>query len=112
MRRRNDEAHAPRRALPVGGDGQRSSVALRRWEALRFTGIGLLFLSAMVSCIAGDGWMLFYTMAVAWLTFPLLVGPRNTMDAMCAFMLITVGMLVVVEVASEGPGTLLPQVLP
>jgi hypothetical protein len=44
----------------------------------------------------------------AWLLFPLLVGLRNTLDAGCAFMLILVGVMLVVGLAHNGPGYLLP----
>ena len=67
----------------------------------------MLFLSA-VSRITGNGWMLFYTMLAAGLSFPILVGIRNVVDAMCLFLLIPVGMVLVVEVASGGPRSILP----
>jgi hypothetical protein len=42
---------------------------------------------------------LFCTVLVAWLLFPLLVGLRNTLDAGCTFMLISLGVVVVVGFA-------------
>jgi hypothetical protein len=46
--------------------------------------------------------------ASAWLLFPLLVGLGRTLDAGCAFMLISVGVVLVVSAAQNGPGSLLP----
>jgi hypothetical protein len=47
-------------------------------------------------------------MLAAWRLFPLLVGVKNTLDAGCAFMLVSLGVVVVVSVAQDGLGTLLP----
>ena len=66
--------------------------------------VGLLLLSV----VAGSGMALFATMLVAWSLFPVVVGFRNALEAGCAFMLISVGVLVVVSVARHGPGILLP----
>jgi hypothetical protein len=70
--------------------------------------VGLLLLSVVVSVILGSGMALFVTMVVAWSLFPVLVASRNVLDAGCAFMLISVGILVVVGVAQHGPGYLTP----
>jgi hypothetical protein len=70
--------------------------------------VGLLLLSVVVSVILGSGMALFVTMVVAWSLFPVLVASRNVLDAGCAFMLISVGILVVVGVAQHGPGYLIP----
>ncbi len=68
----------------------------------------MLLLSVVVSVILGSGMALFVTMVVAWSLFPVLVASRNVLDAGCAFMLISVGILVVVGVAQHGPGCLIP----
>jgi hypothetical protein len=70
--------------------------------------VGLLLLSVVVSVILGSGMALFVTMVVAWSLFPVLVASRNVLDAGCAFMLISVGILVVVGVAQHGPDYLIP----
>jgi len=75
---------------------------------LKSGAVGLLLLSVVVSVILGSGMALFATMVVAWLLFPVLVARRNVLDAGCAFMLISVGILVVVDVAQHGPSYLLP----
>jgi hypothetical protein len=75
--------------------------------ALESAVVGLLLFSVVASTIAGAGAALYGTVFVAWLLFPLLVGFRNTLDAGCAFMLISLGVLVVVEVAQNGLGSLI-----
>jgi hypothetical protein len=82
--------------------------ALRLLDLLRSGAMGLLLLSVVVSVVAGSGMGLFATMLVAWSLFPVLVGLRNVLEAGCAFMLISVGILVVIGAAQHGPGNLLP----
>jgi hypothetical protein len=76
--------------------------------ALESAVVGVLLFSVVVSTIAGDEVALFCTVLAAWLLFPLLVGLRNTLDAGCTFMLISLGVVVVVGFAQNGPGSLLP----
>jgi hypothetical protein len=80
----------------------------RAWDALESAGVGLLLLSIVACAIAGAEGALFVTMLAAWLLFPLLVGFKNTLDAGCAFMLVSLGVVVVVSVARDGLGVLLP----
>jgi membrane-bound ClpP family serine protease len=77
-------------------------------EALESACVGLLLLSVVVSAIVGAEAVLMFTVLAAWLLFPLLVGLRNTLDAGCAFMLISLGIVVVVWLAQHGPGSLMP----
>jgi hypothetical protein len=84
------------------------SARYRLLDSLKSGAVGLLLLSVVVSVILGSGMALFATMLVAWALFPVLVGLRNVLEAGCAFMLISVGILVVVGVAQHGPGYLLP----
>ena len=67
--------------------------------------VGLLLFSVVVSTIAGAEAVLLFTVLAAWLLFPLLVGLKNTLDAGCAFMLISLGVVVVVWVAQNGLGS-------
>ena len=76
--------------------------------ALESAVVGLLLFSVVASTIAGAGAVLYGTVLAAWLLFPLLVGCRSTLDAGCAFMLISLGVVVVVDVAQNGPGSLFP----
>jgi hypothetical protein len=64
--------------------------------------------SVVGASIAGAEVALFVTVLTAWLLFPVLVGIRSTLDAGCAFMLISIGVLVVVGLAQNGPGSLMP----
>jgi hypothetical protein len=80
----------------------------RLLDSLKSGAVGLLLLSVVVSVILGSEMALFATMLVAWALFPVLVGLRNVLEAGCAFMLVSVGVLVVVGVAQHGPGYLLP----
>lgn len=89
----------------IGGD-VRTKGTLR--DSLESAGIGLLLLAAVVSALSGSGPALYSTVLAAWALFPLLVGLRNTLDAGCIFMLITVGVVLVVGLAQNGPNFLLP----
>jgi Kef-type K+ transport system membrane component KefB len=55
--------------------------------------VGLLLFSVVVSTLAGAEAALLFTVLVAW---------KNTLDAGCAFMLISLGVVVVVWVARNG----------
>ena len=80
----------------------------RAWDAPKSTGVGLLLLSVVALTIAGSERGFFSTLLASWLLFPMLVGFRNTLDAGCAFMLISLGVAMVVGIAENGPGYLLP----
>jgi hypothetical protein len=79
----------------------------RAWDALKSAGVGLLLLSVVASTMAGSETAFFSTLVASWLLFPVLVGFRNTLDAECAFMLISLGVMMVVGFAQHGPGYLL-----
>ena len=76
--------------------------------ALESAVVGLLLFSVVASSIAGSEAMLFSTVLAAWVLFPLLVGFRNALDAGCAFMLISLGIVVVVGVAQNELDALFP----
>jgi len=80
----------------------------RASEALKSVGVGLLLFAMVASAIAGAEAEFYFTLVATWLLFPVLVGLRNTLDAGCSFMLISAGVVVVVELARYGPGSLLP----
>jgi hypothetical protein len=67
-----------------------------------------LLLTAAVSAIVGSPAMLMCAVVGAWLSLAVMVGLRNVLDAGCYFMLVVVGVIVVVELAIDGPGALLP----
>jgi hypothetical protein len=78
------------------------------WEALRSVSVGLLLFAVVASAITGAEAAFYSALLAAWLLFPVLVGLRNTLDAGCAFMLISLGVMLVVGLAQNGPGFLLP----
>jgi hypothetical protein len=80
----------------------------RARDGLKSAGVGLLLLLVVVSAIAGAQTVFFSTLLAAWLLFPVLVGLRNTLDAGCTFTLIALAVVVVVGVAQDGLGHLLP----
>ena len=49
----------------------------------------------------------FTTIVAAWLVLPAVVGPKNVLDAGCFYMLVSLGIVVVVDVARYGPISLL-----
>jgi hypothetical protein len=69
---------------------------------LESVAVGSLLLLMVVSTIAGAEGALFFTVLAAWLLFPLVVGLRNTLDAACVFMLVSLGVVVVVWIARHG----------
>ncbi len=75
---------------------------------LRSVGVGLLWLMVVVTAVVGAQATFFITLLVAWCLFPVLVGTRNTLDAGCAFMLVALGVAVVVGLAQNGAGSLMP----
>jgi hypothetical protein len=97
-------ASTPDRDPSRAADGFRD----RTPEVLKSVGVGLLLFAVVASAIAGAEASFYFTLVTAWLLFPVLVGLRNTLDAGCSFMLISAGVVVVVELARYGPGSLLP----
>jgi len=96
------------RSWVVPGYKERARHGDRLRDALKSAGVGLLLFSVMASAIAGAETAFFLTILAAWLLFPMLVGLRNTLDAGCAFMLISLGAVIVVGIARNGLGHLLP----
>ena len=88
--------------------GEHARLEGQFWDTLRSVGVGLLLLSVVISTIAGAESALLFTVLAAWLLFPVLVGLERTLDAGCVFMLISVGVVLVVSAAQNGPGSLLP----
>jgi hypothetical protein len=57
--------------------------------------------------MVGGEAVFFSTIVAAWLVLPAIVGPRNVLDAGCFYMLVSLGIVVVVDVARYGPISLL-----
>ena len=67
-----------------------------------------LLLAVVASVMAGSHATLLVSVLGAWLALGAIVGPRNVLDAGCFFMLLVVGVILVVDLAARGPGSLLP----
>ncbi|HLM78089.1 MAG TPA: hypothetical protein VK361_06845 [Rubrobacteraceae bacterium] len=70
--------------------------------------VGLLLFSVSASSIAGAGTVFLCALLAAWILLPVLVGVRDALDAGCVFMLISLGIVVVVDLAQNGLDYLLP----
>jgi 4-amino-4-deoxy-L-arabinose transferase-like glycosyltransferase len=74
--------------------------------------LGSLVLASLLLCevaaamVAAEA-AFFSTIVAAWLVLPVIVGLRNVLDAGCFYMLISLGIVVVVDVARYGPISLL-----
>ena len=76
------------------------------------TTLGSLVLASLLLCevaaaMIGAEAVFFSTLVAAWLVLPVLVGLRNGLDAGCFYMLISLGIVVVVDAARYGPISLL-----
>ncbi len=67
-----------------------------------------LLLAAVASVMAGSHAILLASVLGAWLALGAIVGVRNVLDAGCFFMLLVVGVILVVDLAANGPASLLP----
>ena len=98
----------PRAEAPPGPSRREGSRVGHRLRAAVESGVlaGLL-LGAVGAVMAGSGLALFFVVTTAWLALTVIVGPQNVLDAGCVFMLITVGIVLVVDLATNGPASLL-----
>lgn len=101
-RPRSEQAAGARAGFRVSRAGQRFRSAVE-------TGVlaGLL-LAVVASARAAPPAALLCAVAGAWLALVAIVGPRNVLDAGCAFMLLVVGVILTVDLATNGPSSLLP----
>ncbi len=67
-----------------------------------------LLLAVVASVMVGSHATLLASVVGAWLTLGAIVGLRNVLDAGCFFMLLVVGVILVVDLAANGPASLLP----
>lgn len=66
-----------------------------------------LLLAVVASVMVGSHATFLGAALGAWLALGAIVGLRNVLDAGCFFMLLVVGVVVVVDLATNGPGSLL-----
>ena len=62
----------------------------------------LLLFSQVASLVTGMGALYFASIAAAWLVLPAVVRFENVLDAGCFFMLVSLGILMVVDLAGKG----------
>ena len=80
---------------------------VRGRPALSSAALASLLLCEVASSMVGAEAVFFSALVVAWLVLPAVVGLRNVLDAGCLFMLVSLGIVVVVDIAHDGPGSLL-----
>jgi hypothetical protein len=62
----------------------------------------VLLFSEVASLVTGMGALYFASIVAAWLVLPAVVEFENVLDAGCLFMLVSLGILVVVDLAGQG----------
>ena len=84
------------------------SRARHRFRSAAESGVlaGLL-LAVVASVMVGSHAIFLGAVLGAWLALGAIVGVRNVLDAGCFFMLLVVGVIVVVNLVTNGPGSLL-----
>ena len=94
---------------PLGQGWPAPSRARHRFRSAAESGVlaGLL-LAVVASVMVGSHAALLGAVVGAWLALGAIVGVRNVLDAGCFFMLLVVGVIVVVDLAANGPTSLLP----
>ena len=85
--------------------GKGSAARGRLWPTLGPVVLGSLLLCEVAAAMVGAEAVFFSTLVAAWLVLPAVVGPRNVLDAGCFYMLISLGIVVVVSVASHCAGS-------
>jgi hypothetical protein len=61
-----------------------------------------LLASEVAFLVAGAGTLYFASIVAAWIVLPAVVGFKNVLDAGCCFMLVSLGIVIVVDVAGQG----------
>ena len=87
--------------------GKGSAARGRLGPTLGSVVLASLLICEVASAMAGAQAVFFSTIVAAWIVLPAVVGPRNVLDDGCFYMLISLGIVVVVDVARYGPISLL-----
>jgi hypothetical protein len=96
------------RAVAQGrAHGKYGAVRGRLGPALGSVVLASLLICEVASAMVGAQAVFFSTIVAAWIVLPAVVGFRNVLDAGCFYMLISLGIVVVVDVARYGPISLL-----
>jgi hypothetical protein len=83
---------------PVFGGENRG----RAWPELGSALLAVFLLVEEASSLVGAGTAFFACIVLAWLVLPAVVGYKNVLDAGCFFMLVSLGILMVVDLAGKG----------
>jgi hypothetical protein len=87
--------------------GKGSAARGRLGPTLGSVVLASLLLCEVAAAMVGAEAVFFSTLVAAWLVLPVIVGLRNVLDAGCFYMLISLGIVVVVDAARYGPISLL-----
>ena len=87
--------------------GKGSGARVRLGSTLGSLVLASLLLCEVAAAMVGAEAAFFSAIVAAWLVLPVIVGLRNVLDAGCFYMLISLGIVVVVDVARYGPISLL-----
>ena len=87
--------------------GKGSAARGRLESTLGSVVLASLLLCEVAAAMVGAEAAFFSTIVAAWLILPVVVGLRNVLDAGCFYMLISLGIVVVVDVARYDPISLL-----
>jgi hypothetical protein len=80
--------------------GERGQTLGRLGPTLGSVVLASLLICEVASAIVGAETVFFSTIVAAWLVLPVIVGLRNVLDVGCFYMLISLGIVMVVGVAS------------
>ena len=101
-----------RKQAAGGRPGSRRTGASRDGQRLRSAVetavLAGLLLTVAVSAVVEAPVVFLCAVVGAWLALAAFVGLRNLLDAGCYFMLLVVGVILVVDLAANGPASLLP----
>jgi hypothetical protein len=81
--------------------GKGSAACGRPGPTLWSVVLASLHLCEVAAAMVGTEAVFFSTIVAAWLVLPAVVGPRNVLDAGCFYMLVSLGIVVVISVASQ-----------
>ena len=95
------------KARPGPGRSGATRAGQRFRSAVETGVLAALLLAVVASVLIGSSAVLFCSVLGAWLVLGAILGPRNVLDAGCAFMLLVVGVILVVDLVTNGPASLL-----
>jgi hypothetical protein len=82
--------------------GKGSAACRRLGPTLGSAVLALLLFCEVASAMLGAGTFYFASVVAGWLVLPAVVGLKNVLDAGCFYMLVSLGIVVVVDAAGQG----------